>query len=79
MEEGEGIEPSNDGFVHHHDRLVRFDLVFRALGALCCDVAMGWLGIRLYSGSHLRDDRILHLALYAAGRLHRRRLWRKSL
>lgn len=32
------------------------------------------LGIRLYSGPHLRDDRILHLPLYAAGSLHRLRL-----
>jgi uncharacterized protein len=32
------------------------------------------LGIRLYSGPHLRDGRILHLPLYAAGSLHRLRL-----
>lgn len=31
------------------------------------------LGIRLYSGSHLRDDRILHPPLYTAGCLHRLR------
>jgi hypothetical protein len=29
------------------------------------------LGVHLYSGPHLRDDRILHLPLYATGRLHR--------
>ena len=32
------------------------------------------LGIRLYSGGHLREERILHLPLYAAGSLHRLRL-----
>ncbi len=32
------------------------------------------LGVRLYSGPHMRDDRILHLPLYAAGSLHRLRL-----
>lgn len=32
------------------------------------------LGIRLYSGPHLRDDRILHLPIYAAGCLHRLQL-----
>lgn len=29
------------------------------------------LGVRLYDGPHLRDERILHLPLYAAGALHR--------
>jgi predicted AAA+ superfamily ATPase len=32
------------------------------------------LGVRLYGGAHLRDDRILHLPLYVAGALHRVRL-----
>lgn len=32
------------------------------------------LGVRLYNGPHLREDRILHLPLYAAGTLHRLRL-----
>lgn len=32
------------------------------------------LGIRLYSGPHRRDARILHLPLYAAGSLHRLQL-----
>jgi predicted AAA+ superfamily ATPase len=32
------------------------------------------LGVRLYSGPHLRDSRILHLPLYAAGSLHWMRL-----
>lgn len=32
------------------------------------------LGVRLYNGPHLREDRIQHLPLYAAGTLHRLRL-----
>lgn len=32
------------------------------------------LGVRLYNGPQLREDRILHLPLYAAGTLHRLRL-----
>jgi predicted AAA+ superfamily ATPase len=32
------------------------------------------LGVRLYGGPHLRENRILHLPLYAAGTLHRLRL-----
>lgn len=32
------------------------------------------LGVRLYGGPHLRETRILHLPLYAAGSLHRLRL-----
>jgi predicted AAA+ superfamily ATPase len=33
------------------------------------------LGVRLHDGPHLREDRILHLPLYAAGTLHRLRPW----
>ena len=29
------------------------------------------LGVRLHGGPHLRDGRLLHLPLYAAGLLHR--------
>jgi hypothetical protein len=32
------------------------------------------LGVRLYGGAHLREERIWHLPLYAAGTLHRLRL-----